>query len=64
MFNYQNKEIMSEKGREKRTGHKRTVNVWLAAGAIVLIVLLLLWLTLADFMGDTDVAAFIAPMLL
>lgn len=36
------------------------VNVWLVVGVIVLIVLLLVWLTVADFFGDTDVAAFIA----
>ncbi|MCC8113681.1 MAG: hypothetical protein LIP03_06730 [Bacteroidales bacterium] len=42
---------------------KNKVNPWLLVGAIVLIVLLLLWLTVADFWGDTDVAAFIGfPM--
>jgi len=30
-----------------------------AAGAILLIILLLLWLTYADLWGDTDVAAFL-----
>lgn len=34
-------------------------NTWLAIGAIILIILLLVWLTFADLMGDTDVAAFI-----
>lgn len=38
------------------------VNLWLAIGAGVLIVLLLVWLTIADFWGDTDVAASIAPV--
>ena len=33
--------------------------IWLAIGAVVLIVLLFVWLTIADFWGDTDVAAFI-----
>lgn len=37
--------------------------LWLAVGAIVLIVLLFVWLTIADMAGDTDVAAFVAPLL-
>lgn len=37
-----------EKSRSKR-------NFWLAVIAIVLIVLLLVWLTIADLWGDTDV---------
>lgn len=36
--------------------------VWLIIGAVVLIVLLLVWLTFAMFTGDTDVAAFIPAM--
>lgn len=36
--------------------------IWLVVGVIVLIVLLLIWLTMADFMGDTDVAAFITAL--
>ncbi len=39
------------------------VNIWLVIGVIVLIVLLIIWLTVADFTGDTDVAAFIPPIL-
>ena len=31
--------------------------IWLAIGAAVLIILLILWLTGAMFAGDTDVAA-------
>ena len=42
---------------------KKTTSLWVAIGAIILIILLLVWLTFADFFGDTDVAAFIAPML-
>ena len=38
---------------------KKQTNVWIVVGVIVLIVLLLLWLTFADMLGDTDVAAFI-----
>lgn len=37
--------------------------VWLVIGAIVLIVLLLVWLTVAMFSGDTDVAALITGTL-
>lgn len=33
------------------------VNFWLLVGVIVLIVLLVIWLTMADLWGDTDVAA-------
>ena len=38
-------------------------NLWLIIGAVVLIILLLLWLTFADLAGDTDVAAQILPVL-
>ena len=37
---------------------KRKTNMWVVIGAIFLIVLLLVWLTYADLLGDTDVAAF------
>ncbi len=40
---------------------KNRPSVWVAIGAIFLIVLLILWLTFADLTGNTDVAAFIAP---
>lgn len=40
---------------------KNRTSVWVAIGAIFLIILLILWLTFADLTGDTDVAAFIAP---
>lgn len=40
----------------------RYVNTWVAIGAIVLIILLIIWLTMADFFGDTDVAATILPL--
>lgn len=36
-------------------------SLWLAIGAAFLIILLIIWLTVADFLGDTDVAAFINP---
>ena len=35
--------------------------IWVAIGAIFLIILLIIWLTFADLTGNTDVAAFIAP---
>lgn len=38
---------------------KNNVSLWVGIGAIILIILLLVWLTIADFAGDTDVAAFI-----
>lgn len=40
---------------------KKTAGVWVAIGAIFLIILLILWLTFADLTGNTDVAAFLAP---
>lgn len=39
-------------------------SIWVAIGAIFLIILLILWLTFADLTGNTDVAAFIAPGML
>ena len=41
---------------------KSSKKVWLAVGVIVLIVLLIVWLTIADLWGDTDVAACIPPV--
>lgn len=37
------------------------VNLWLVIGVAILIVLLLVWLTYAMFLGDTDVAALVVP---
>lgn len=47
----------SERPKRSRT------NIWIALGAIFLIILLILWLTFADLTGNTDVAAFISPVL-
>lgn len=47
---------------DRRKGVRGT-SLWVAIGAVVLIILLIIWLTMADLFGDTDVAAFIAPML-
>lgn len=44
---------MDERKHKKGNG----VKLWLVIGVIVLIILLLLWLTVADMLGDTDVAA-------
>ena len=48
---------MSEKKSKSGT------TVWLVVGVVVLIILLFLWLTIADFFGDTDVVAAIMPAL-
>lgn len=40
---------------------KKALTVWLGIGVVVLIILLIVWLTIADLWGDTDVAAFVAP---
>ncbi|MDE6278108.1 MAG: hypothetical protein K2M06_08375 [Muribaculaceae bacterium] len=51
--------------KEENSRRKRTrINIWVAIGAIFLIVLLILWLTFADLTGNTDVAAFISPALM
>ena len=49
--------------RYRRAARRRRTNIWLLVGVIILIALLIYWLTLADFSGDTDVAAAIAPIL-
>lgn len=36
---------------------KTRTQTWLIIGVVVLIALLIIWLTVADFFGDTDVAA-------
>ena len=40
---------------------QKQTNLWIAIGAIFLIILLIIWLTVADMSGDTDVAAMITP---
>lgn len=45
------------KGKDKSS----KTNIWLIIGAAVLIILLLFWLTWADLLGDTDVAAYVTP---
>lgn len=43
---------------------RKKLNAWLLIGVLVLIALLLVWLTIASFFGDTDVAAFIPSVTL
>ena len=64
---FKNITIMSNNPYKAETDRRRKrnrINIWVAIGAIFLIVLLILWLTVADFTGNTDVAAFISPALL
>lgn len=46
--------------RSRNKRNSRT-SVWVAIGAIFLIILLIIWLSFADLTGNTDVAAFLAP---
>lgn len=45
-----------------KRGECDKMNLWISIGAVVLIVLLIVWLTLADLWGDTDVAALVLRM--
>lgn len=47
---------------KKRRNRVNRSSIWVAIGAIVLIILLIVWLTMADLAGDTDVAALILPL--
>ena len=46
---------------KSKTSRRNRINVWVAIGAIILIILLIIWLTFADLTGNTDVAAFLSP---
>lgn len=47
-----------EHARDRETARTGSgVTFWLVIGVVVLIILLILWLTIADLWGDTDVAA-------
>lgn len=46
---------------QSRISKKSRTSIWVAIGAIFLIMLLIIWLTFADLTGNTDVAAFLAP---
>lgn len=50
---------MNDKEYLERSKRRNRTNLWIGIGAIILIVLLLVWLTIADLWGDTDVAAMI-----
>lgn len=55
---------MSQYDTEKPRHHRRrNTNLWVAIGAVILIILLIIWLTVADFTGNTDVAAMVPPEL-
>ena len=45
----------------RSSSKKSRTPIWVAIGAIFLIILLIIWLTFADLTGNTDVAAFLAP---
>ena len=47
-----------------KTERRNRTSVWVAIGAIFLIILLILWLTFADLTSNTDVAAFLAPYII
>ena len=49
-----NDRLRRQARRDRRQNRK---SMWLYIGVGVLILLLILWLTIADFWGDTDVAA-------
>lgn len=50
-----------EEDRAERRSRNRKTSTWVAIGAVILIILLIVWLTFADLLGDTDVAACILP---
>lgn len=52
---------MDDRERRRRNGVNKK-SIWAAIGAVVLIILLIVWLTMADLAGDTDVAAAIMPV--
>lgn len=54
-------EIMKHSDNEQRRKKVNRTSIWIAIGAIILIILLIVWLTMADLWGDTDVAAAILP---
>ncbi len=52
---------MKHSDNEQRRKKVNRTSIWIAIGAIILIILLIVWLTMADLWGDTDVAAAILP---
>ena len=54
--------LAARREEAERRRRKTRVNFWLVLGVCILVVLLLVWLTIADLWGDTDVAAAIMPL--
>lgn len=48
--------------QDRRYHRRKKSNAWIVVGVIVLIILLIVWLTIADIWGDTDVAACLPPL--
>ena len=44
---------------ESKNNHRGRFSMWMYFGVGILILLLLVWLTIADFWGDTDVNAIV-----
>lgn len=61
MSNYNRRRDGSRHEENYRRRWQPKVNAWIWVGVVLLIVLLILWLTIADLWGDTDVAAAILP---
>lgn len=57
LLNYFKRFVMDRDNRRQ----KKT-QMWISIGAVVLIILLILWLTIADIWGDTDVNAIVNLM--
>lgn len=51
---------MERRNYDSRSRSRKT-QIWISIGAVVLIILLILWLTIADLWGDTDVN-FVTPV--
>ncbi len=45
--------------RDRRMNKRSNRNLWVAIGAVILVILLIAWIVMAGFDGDTDVAAMI-----
>ena len=57
LLNYFKRFVMDRDNRRQ----KKT-QMWISIGAVVLIILLILWLSIADIWGDTDVNAIVNLM--
>lgn len=52
---------MSDKHHKDSKPFDKKGRAWVIIGAVILIILLMVWLTFADLTGNTDVAAFLPP---